>query len=107
MVSIIVVGLSVAIPFFYGTYTERDQIVSQSTQVFQLSKGEDKNSAEPPVSKEIKVNVKPKKGSSCTTTHTETEDKPIVKGTVTKISYDDGKTWHDVAEIENAKVVEI
>jgi len=39
--------------------------------------------------------------------HTETEDKPIVKGTVTKISYDDGKTWVDVRELENAKVVEI
>ncbi len=38
---------------------------------------------------------------------TENEEKPHSKGTVTKVSYDDGKTWHDVAEVENAKVVEI
>ncbi len=37
----------------------------------------------------------------------ENEDKSRVKGTITKVSYDDGKTWVDVAEIENAKVVEI
>jgi len=29
------------------------------------------------------------------------------KGTITKVSYDDGKTWVDVLELENAKVVEI
>ena len=38
---------------------------------------------------------------------TENEDKSLVKGTITKVSYDDGKTWVDVAELENAKVVEI
>jgi len=36
----------------------------------------------------------------------ENEDKSLVKGTITKVSYDDGKTWADVAEIENPKVVE-
>ena len=38
---------------------------------------------------------------------TENEDKSLVKGTITKISYDDGKTWHDIHEIENPRVVEI
>lgn len=38
---------------------------------------------------------------------TENEDKSLVKGTITKVSYDDGKTWHDIPELENAKVVEI
>lgn len=38
---------------------------------------------------------------------TENEDKSLVKGTITKISYDDGKTWEDVHEIENPRVVEI
>lgn len=38
---------------------------------------------------------------------TENEERPRVKGTITKISYDDGKTWVDVLEVENAKVVEI
>jgi len=38
---------------------------------------------------------------------TENENKSLVKGTITKISYDDGKTWEDVRELENAKVVEI
>ena len=38
---------------------------------------------------------------------TENEDKSLVKGTITKISYDDGKTWADVHEIENPRVVEI
>ena len=37
----------------------------------------------------------------------ENEAKSLVKGTVTKISYDDGKTWVDVHEIENPRVVEI
>ena len=31
-------------------------------------------------------------------------EKSRVQGTVTKVSYDDGKTWHDVAELENATV---
>jgi len=35
---------------------------------------------------------------------TENEERPRVKGTITKISYDDGKTWEDVHEIENPKV---
>ena len=37
---------------------------------------------------------------------TENEDKSLVKGTITKVSYDDGKTWHEVVELENPKVVE-
>ena len=37
----------------------------------------------------------------------ETEEvKPVAQGTITKISYDGGKTWVDVAEIENPKIVE-
>ncbi len=35
---------------------------------------------------------------------TENEDKSLVKGTITKISYDDGRTWEDVHELENATV---
>ena len=38
---------------------------------------------------------------------TENEERPRVKGTITKISYDDGRTWEDVHEIENPRVVEI
>jgi len=35
------------------------------------------------------------------------EEKPVAKVTITKISHDDGKTWVDVPELENPKVVEI
>jgi len=35
------------------------------------------------------------------------ETKPIPEGKITKVSYDDGKTWEDVPEIKNPKVVEI
>jgi len=35
------------------------------------------------------------------------EEKPVAKVTITKISHDDGKTWEDVSELENQKVVEI
>ena len=38
---------------------------------------------------------------------TENEDKSLVKGTITKVSYDDGRTWEDIRELENPKVVEI
>ncbi len=38
---------------------------------------------------------------------TENEEKPRAQGTIIKVSYDDGKTWLDVAEVENPKVVEI
>lgn len=38
---------------------------------------------------------------------TENEKEPRAKGTITKVSYDDGKTWHDIPELENVKVVEI
>ena len=38
---------------------------------------------------------------------TENEERPPSKGTITKVSYDDGKTWEDVHEIENPRVVEI
>jgi len=38
---------------------------------------------------------------------TENEEKPRSKGTITKISYDDGRTWEDVHEVENPRVVEI
>ena len=36
----------------------------------------------------------------------EKETRPA-KGTITKISYDDGRTWEDVSEIKDPKVVEI
>ena len=43
-------------------------------------------------------------------TDEETENKIIPKprsqGTIIKVSYDDGKTWEDVHEIENPKIVE-
>jgi len=29
----------------------------------------------------------------------ESENKPVVKGIITRVSYDDGKTWHDVKPI--------
>ena len=35
------------------------------------------------------------------------QDIPEPKARITKVSYDDGKTWDDVPELENAKVVEI
>ena len=38
---------------------------------------------------------------------TENEGRPPSKGIITKISHDDGKTWEDVRELENVKVVEI
>jgi len=37
---------------------------------------------------------------------TENEDKSIPKARITKVSYDDGKTWEDIAELKNVKVVE-
>jgi len=37
----------------------------------------------------------------------ENEEKPRAQGAVVKVSYDDGKTWQDIPELENAKVVEI
>ena len=37
----------------------------------------------------------------------ENEEKSRSKGAVVKVSYDDGKTWEDIPEIENPKVVEI
>ena len=38
---------------------------------------------------------------------TENEERPPSKGTITKVSYDDGKTRHDIPELENPRVVEI
>ena len=38
---------------------------------------------------------------------TENEEKSRAKGAVVKVSYDDGKTWEDIPELKNAKVVEI
>ena len=35
------------------------------------------------------------------------ETKPIPEGKITKISYDDGKTWEDVPELKDPKIVEI
>lgn len=32
---------------------------------------------------------------------------PELKARITKVSYDDGKTWDDVPELKNVKVVEI
>jgi len=37
----------------------------------------------------------------------ENEEKPRAKAAVVKVSYDDGKTWEDIPELKNAKVVEI
>ena len=38
---------------------------------------------------------------------TENEEKPRAQAAVVKVSYDDGKTWEDIPELKNAKVVEI
>jgi len=38
---------------------------------------------------------------------TENEEMPRAQGTVVKVSNDDGKTWHDIPELKNPKVVEI
>ena len=35
------------------------------------------------------------------------KEEPVPKARITKISYDDGKTWVDIPELENVKVVEI
>ena len=35
------------------------------------------------------------------------KEEPRPKARITKVSYDDGKTWEDVPELENVKVVEI
>ena len=37
----------------------------------------------------------------------EPENKPVVKGIVTRVSYDDGKTWHDVKPIPELRNVTV
>ena len=38
---------------------------------------------------------------------TENDERTRTKGTITKISYDGRRTWEDVHEVENHRVVEI